>query len=117
MSCQKITEVLILSFKPVVMLGKSFSLFFYLKKPKNYEKGPQPIYMRITVGGERKEICTARKCEPSAWLDDAECSNGKGEILKELNTHLSILKLKVFDGRRMLLENNKEVTAEALKNL
>ena len=73
--------------------------------------------MRINVGGERKKICSARKSDPPSWLDDAECSNGKGEIRKELNTHLSILKLKVFDERRVLLKNNKEVTAEALKNL
>lgn len=97
------------------MLGKSFSLFFYLKKPKNYEKGPQPIYMRITVDGILKEITTTRECDPKLWIPHLECSTGKSESQKELNEHLSILKLKVFDARRVLLENDREITAESIR--
>jgi len=33
------------------MPEKSFSLLFYLKKPKNYRKGTMPIYLRIIVNG------------------------------------------------------------------
>lgn len=99
------------------MLGKSFSLFFYLKKPKNYEKGPQPIYMRITVDGILKEITTTRECDPKLWIPHLECSTGKSESQKELNEHLSILKLKVFDARRVLLENDREITAESIRNM
>ncbi|MBN8720084.1 MAG: site-specific integrase [Sediminibacterium magnilacihabitans] len=99
------------------MLGKNFSVFFYLKKPKKYIEGAMPIYMRITVDGDRKELCTSRKCKPTEWLEDLECSDGKSEVSKELNAHLGILKMKVFEGRRLLMENNKEVTAEALKNV
>jgi hypothetical protein len=40
------------------MLEKSFSLLFYLKKPKNYVSGNMPIYMRITVDEIPKEIST-----------------------------------------------------------
>lgn len=46
------------------MLGKNFSLLFYLKKPKNYLRGDVPIYMRITVNGQVKELTTSRKCVP-----------------------------------------------------
>ncbi len=41
----------------------NFSLLFYLKKPKNYENGPVPVYMRITVDGKRSEVTTNRECE------------------------------------------------------
>ena len=34
------------------------SLLFYLKKPKNYQKGPVPIYLRITVESKRAEFTT-----------------------------------------------------------
>lgn len=40
----------------------TYSLLFYLKKPKNYVSGPKPIYMRITVSGIPKEISTGRDC-------------------------------------------------------
>ncbi|WP_325386321.1 hypothetical protein, partial [Mucilaginibacter sp.] len=33
----------------------NFSLLFYLKKPKNYQAGLVPIYLRITVNGKRSE--------------------------------------------------------------
>ncbi|MCF0062800.1 Arm DNA-binding domain-containing protein [Dyadobacter chenwenxiniae] len=43
------------------------SLLLYLKKPKNYLKGPVPIYLRITVESKRAEFTTGRECEPSRW--------------------------------------------------
>jgi hypothetical protein len=49
------------------MLDKSFGLCFYLKKPKNYVKGPVPIYLRITVDGVTKELSAKRACEPIRW--------------------------------------------------
>lgn len=41
----------------------NYSLLFYLKKQKNYEKGPAPIYMRITIEGKRVEAATGRESE------------------------------------------------------
>jgi hypothetical protein len=40
----------------------NYNLLFYLKKPKKYESGPMPIYMRITVNGVSKETPFSRKC-------------------------------------------------------
>ncbi|WP_461491133.1 hypothetical protein [Pontibacter sp. HJ8] len=34
----------------------NFSLFFYLKKQSNYQTGPVPIYLRITVSGKWAEL-------------------------------------------------------------
>ena len=45
----------------------NFSLLFYLKKPKNYQTGPVPVYLRITVAGKRTEVATGRECEPGRW--------------------------------------------------
>ncbi|MGV8880232.1 MAG: Arm DNA-binding domain-containing protein [Sphingobacteriaceae bacterium] len=47
------------------IMKTNFSLLFYLKKPKNYQNGPVPVYMHITVAGKRSEIATTRDCEPS----------------------------------------------------
>lgn len=40
------------------MLGKSFSLLFFLKRPKNYAGGKMPVYLRITIDGNAREWCT-----------------------------------------------------------
>ena len=58
------------------MHEKSFSLHFYLKKPKNYLKGSMPIYLRITVDGIPKEISTGKQCDPAPWNANADRCNG-----------------------------------------
>jgi len=99
------------------MLGKNFSLLFYLKKPKKYLSGDMPIYMRITVNGLVNELTTSRKCDLKLWDQKSEKASGKGEYLKELNNHLATLKVKVYEARLLLIEQNKTVTAEAIKNM
>jgi site-specific recombinase XerD len=98
------------------MLEKSFSLHFYLKKPKNYLKGSMPIYLRITVDGIPKEISTGRQCDPARWNANADRCNGTKEDAKSLNAFLDILQTKVYEVRRKLLEKNEIITAERLKN-
>ena len=98
------------------MLEKSFSLLFYLKKPKNYLKGPMPIYLRITVDGIPKEICTGRQCDPDRWNANAGRVNGTKEDVKLLNAYLDTLQTKVYEVRRQVLEKNETLTAELLKN-
>jgi len=98
------------------MLEKSFSLLFYLKKPKNYLKGIKPIYLRITVDGIPKEISTGRQCDPDRWNANTGRCNGTKEDAKLLNAFLDILQTKVYEVRRKLLEKNEIITSERLKN-
>jgi hypothetical protein len=49
------------------MLEKSLGLMFFLKDPKNYEKGGKYIYLRITVDGTSKELSTKREWDPARW--------------------------------------------------
>lgn len=98
------------------MLEKSFSLLFYLKKPKNYLNGAMPVYMRITVDGIPKEISTGRQCDLIRWNINAGRCNGTKEDAKSLNAYLDILQTKVYEVRRRLLEKNETITAERLRN-
>jgi site-specific recombinase XerD len=92
-------------------------LLFFLKKPKNYTFGNMPIYMRITVEGQSKEMTTSRHCDPKIWDQKAGKAYGKSEYLKELNNHLSTLQVKVYEARLLLIERNKPVSAEVIKNM
>jgi hypothetical protein len=76
------------------MLDKSFGLLFYLQKPKNYVKGPIPIYLRITVDGIFKELLTKRSCDASRWNPSAERVSGTKEGAKALNAYLDLLQAK-----------------------
>jgi site-specific recombinase XerD len=97
------------------MLEKSFSLLFYLKKPKNYLKGALPIYLRITVDGIPKEISTGRQCDPDRWNSNAGRVYGTKEDVKALNTYLDTLQTKVHEARLRLIEKNESINSDALK--
>jgi hypothetical protein len=40
---------------------------FYVKENKKDRIGEAPIYLRITVNGERAEISTNRRVNPELW--------------------------------------------------
>ena len=99
------------------MLEKSFSLLFYLKKPKNYQNGVMPIYLRITVDGIAKEISTGRSCDPLKWNSRSGRCSGTKEDIKSLNAFLDTLQTKVYEVRRQLLEKNELITSETLRSV
>jgi len=99
------------------MLDKSFGLLFYLKKPKNYGKGPIPIYLRITVDGISKELSTKRSCDPNRWNPSAERVSGTKEDAKALNAYLDTLQAKAYEAKRHLIEANEMVSAVAIKEI
>jgi site-specific recombinase XerD len=98
------------------MLGKRFSLLFYLKKPKNYVKGKQPIYMRITIDAARVELSAQRECEPERWNSSAGRVTGTKEEIKSLNVYLDSMQAKVYEAHRTLLDSGEPVTVENIKN-
>lgn len=99
------------------MVSKTFGLGFYLKKRSNYEKGALPIYMRITVDGERAEVSTKRYCEdPTKWNSSSGRITGTKESVKTINAHLDILQNKVYAIHSQLLQQNESITSEIIKN-
>ena len=84
-------------------MQNSFSILFYLKKPKVYSSGPVPIYLRITVNGKRSEISISREINPDKWNSEAGRVIGNNENTKALNVYLDTLKNKVYDAQRKLM--------------
>lgn len=74
----------------------NFSLLFYLKKQKNYVSGNVPIYMRITVEGNRAEMAANRDCDPKRWNAKGGRAIGSKEEIKVLNTHLDQLQNAMY---------------------
>ena len=90
---------------------------FILKRPQNYKSGRRYIYMRLTVDGAVKELSVKRQWEPSRWNIQIGRASGNKEDARSLNNYLDLLTSKVYDAKRILIESDKAVTAEALKNL
>ncbi|WP_187270191.1 site-specific integrase [Pontibacter qinzhouensis] len=92
------------------------SILFYIKKPRNYSTGPVPVYLRITVAGQRAEISTSRACEPIQWNPSAGRATGSNKTSTTLNQYLNTLQAKVQETHRLLLEAGRSTTAGAIKD-
>lgn len=95
---------------------KAFHHIFFLKKPKEYEKGPVPIYLRITVDGKRAEVSIKRKVDPIKWISNRGRMKGSTEIVKKFNAYLIFLESKLYDTHYTLIRENEIITAKTLKN-
>lgn len=70
-------------------------LHFYVKELRKDKKGEAPIYLRITVNGERAEISTDKKVNFANWDKAAERVAGRSEPARVINTSLNNLIAKV----------------------
>lgn len=99
------------------MLEKSFGLLFFLKQPKNQNTIGKFIYLRITVDGIAKEISTKRIWYSDRWNQSYGRATGNKEDAKILNIFLESLTAKIHQAKLSLIELNRSVTAETIKNI
>ncbi|MBD1367542.1 site-specific integrase [Mucilaginibacter sp. ZT4R22] len=99
------------------MLEKSFGLLFYLKQSKTQKKGPLYIYLKITVDGKSVELSSKRKWETAKWSSSAARAVGTREDARELNHFLDALELRIFQAKRSLIEADREVSAQVIKDI
>lgn len=97
-------------------MKNTFSLLFYLKKPKNYVDGEMPIYIRITVNGIPKEMSTGKHCVPSNWNPRLGRVDGKKESVRLVNNYLKTVEDKFEQAHIELLDTGLPITTEILKN-
>ncbi|MBX9893165.1 MAG: site-specific integrase [Chitinophagaceae bacterium] len=97
-------------------MQSNLSFLFYLKKPKGYISGPVPIYLRLTVNGQRAEMSTSKECLPERWNAADGLAKGTTEDIKSLNAHLSILQGKIHQYHNQMLATGEIITAETIKN-
>lgn len=76
---------------------------FFLRRRTNYSTGEIPIYMRVTVDGDRFEIATQRSCNPDKWNSTAGRKTGSKEDVRQLNSYLDSLQMKVYQAHESIL--------------
>lgn len=83
------------------------TLHFYAKKTKANVGGLLPIYIRLTVDGERLEYSSKKFIEKSKWSDDLAKMKGNSEEARSINSYLDSVKSQVIDIQ-MTLTHKKE---------
>ena len=94
----------------------TLTLLFSLRKPKNYQSGEMPVYLRITVDGQRAELAVSRKCDPERWDVKTGRATGTKAEARTLNAYLDSIQNKIYELHRQMSDADLTVTAETLKN-
>ena len=93
----------------------TFATIFYLKTKTSKDK-EAPIYVRITVRGQRAEISLKKIVERKRWNNDKGRLNGTGDHVRMVNHFLSSVNQKIQETFYYLKQNDITVTAKAIKN-
>jgi len=93
------------------------NLLFVLRKAQSDKMGFAPIYLRITVNGERSELSVNRKIDPQRWDSRLQKAIGRSEFAKTLNDYLESLEIQIRQYYNSLMDKQKEVSAAILRDM
>lgn len=99
------------------MKKSKIKVLFFAKKNKPLATGEIPIYMRIAIDGQKKEIATKRAVLPEHWDGKTSRVIGKSNHSKELNLYLESLRAELLYKELNLQEAKKEITIDNLLDL
>lgn len=96
-------------------MNAKISILFYAKRAKTSVAGLVPIYLRITIDGVRLEISSKRFVVPEKWSKEQNRMKGSSEEARSLNAYLDILKAKVHDAQKEIVQEGNLVSVDTLK--
>lgn len=76
--------------------------------------GLVPVYLRITIDGERVEVSSKRYVNPAQWNKNRGKLNGTSEDVRTINAYLKTPEHEVFEVHRSMIENKLPLTAANL---
>jgi site-specific recombinase XerD len=91
------------------------TLHIYAKTTKANAAGQLPIYIRLTVDGQRFEFSSKKFIDKSKWSPELSKMKGSSEEARTLNNYLDLMKSKVFDIQMELIHKNEELSLENFK--
>jgi hypothetical protein len=97
-------------------MSTTMSVLFYARKSMANNQGECPIYMRITIAGERYETGTKRFIREENWSMDTGRVKGVGSKAKSINTYLDSLLSKAYSHQRQILNEGKEFNMTEFKS-
>lgn len=99
-------------------MNKTISIHFRLKKRSTYVIGENlPIYLRLTIDGERPEFSTQREIDPAKWnAKKGRAIATKKEETRQLNSFLETMQAQIYEAQHALLYQGKEITVKSIRN-
>ncbi|WP_319228473.1 site-specific integrase [Draconibacterium orientale] len=94
----------------------TYNLAFVLRNSRKNNEGKSPVYMRITVNGQRAEVAIKRHIHKDNWENKACKAKGYKSEVKQLNQYLETLKALMNDYHTEMVKMGEEISAQSLKN-
>jgi len=100
----------------VTKMNVKTTLHFYAKSTKANSLGLFPIYVRLTVDGQRFEYSTKKFVDPSKWSSELSKMKGNSEEARSINSLLDFTRNRINEIQFELLKDGLNVTIEEFKN-
>lgn len=97
-------------------MNTKLSILFFVKRTKTKVNGLLPIFIRVTVNGERIEFTTKRYTTSEKWSVEGNRMKGTSAEAKATNSYLDALIAKVYDYQQQLIREDELVNAENMRN-
>lgn len=97
-------------------MNTTITILFYLKRAKANAQGLAPIFQRITIDGKRLESSTGKFVNPEKWSTEMSKMKGNSEETRTINSHLEMLRAKVYEIEKKLFMKQVPITYENFKN-
>lgn len=96
-------------------MSQNFKILFYLKKGRNHDLKSLPIYVRLTINGERAEWTCQRNWDSTKWNQQTGRAIGSKDDAKCLNQYLDAIQANIFGVQKEYTLRNEPVTATQVR--
>lgn len=90
------------------------TILFYGKKSRITRHQLLPIYMRVTIEGNRFEVATHQHVKATEWSSAGKIK-GRSETAMQTNMALDVIKKRVYDYKERILIENRNFTVNTLR--
>jgi integrase len=98
-------------------MNKTLKVHFYPKKRSGYQGDKLPIYLRLTIDGDRTEFAIQREVDPLKWnYKSGRLITTKKAESRHLNSFLETMQSQIYEAQRELLNSGREVSVTAIRN-
>ncbi|OFX27013.1 MAG: hypothetical protein A2033_16090 [Bacteroidetes bacterium GWA2_31_9] len=94
----------------------NITMSFFIRKDKLSKDKRSPIYLSLIVNGQRTKISIQREIEPERWDNRTGYVKGNKEDSRLLNQYIDLIRSKVYQYHKELIDNNEVISLEALKS-
>ena len=92
------------------------SVLFFIRRNRGNDDVEAPIYMRVTIAGERYELGTKRLVLPENWSADSCRVMGNSSAARSVNTFLDSLLSKAYCHQREIINEGRTLSIEEFKS-